>query len=182
MYININDDLKLKILRPEDAGALFDLTDRNRDHLKKWLPWLDFTTKESDTLNFIKMTMKQFGENQGLQMGIWQKEKIAGVVGHHKISWANKSTSLGYWLGKDFSGQGIMTNACKAIIDFSFNELSLNRIEIAAATGNKKSRAIPERLGFSLDGTLRESEWLYDKYVDHAVYSILVSEWKTGHC
>ena len=179
MFIQVNEKLKLKILRPEDAGALFELTDHNRDFLRQWLPWLDATKSEADSLNFIQGTMKQFGENQGVQMGIWESNQLAGIIGHHKISWVNKSTSLGYWLGKSFSGKGIMTSACKALIEFSFNDLKINCIEVAAATENKKSRAIPERLGFSLDGVLRQREWLYDKFVDHAVYSLLSSDWKS---
>lgn len=177
MYINIDEQLKLKILRPEDAKALFALTDRNREHLKEWLPWLDHNTTEVDSLNYIKTTMKQFGDNQGVIMGIWFQKELAGVVGHHQISWANKTTSLGYWLGREFAGKGVMTKACRALIDYSFNELSLNCLEIAAATENKKSRAIPERLGFHLEGVLRQREWLYDKFVDHALYSILADDW-----
>lgn len=57
-----------------------------------------------------------------------------------------------------------------------FQEYGLNRIEIACATGNAKSRVIPERLGFKLEGVLRESEFLNGRHVDQAIYSMLASE------
>jgi ribosomal-protein-serine acetyltransferase len=61
-------------------------------------------------------------------------------------------------------------------VEAGFHELGLNRIEIRCATGNKRSRSVAERLGFKPEGILRQSEWLYDHYVDHAVYAMLHEE------
>lgn len=70
-----------------------------------------------------------------------------------------------------------MTKACIAFINHAFSELQLNRVEIRCAVGNTKSRAIPERLGFTNEGTIRDGEWLYDHFVNHIVYGILAMEW-----
>ncbi len=70
-----------------------------------------------------------------------------------------------------------MTRACRALVDYAFAKLQLNRVEIRCATGNLRSQAIPERLGFTREGTLREGEWLYDHFVDLIVYSMLAREW-----
>jgi ribosomal-protein-serine acetyltransferase len=51
-------------------------------------------------------------------------------------------------------------------------------VEIGCAPGNRKSCAIPERLGFTREGVLRQREWLYDHFVDHVVYGILAEEWR----
>lgn len=64
------------------------------------------------------------------------------------------------------------------MVDYAFNELNLNRVEIRCAVENKKSRAIPERLHFVNEGCIRQAEWLYDHYVDHIVYGMLKEEWK----
>ena len=69
-----------------------------------------------------------------------------------------------------------MTASCHAVVYHTFNTLKLNRIAIQCATENTRSRAIPERLGFKLEGIVREAEWLYDHYVDHALYSLLRSD------
>ena len=71
--------------------------------------------------------------------------------------------------------------ACKAYIAYGFNELDLNRIEIRVAEENKKSRAIPEKLGFQEEGKIRQAEWLYDHYVDHVIYGLLAEEWKQNN-
>ena len=57
----------------------------------------------------------------------------------------------------------------------------LNRVEIRAAVGNERSRSIPERLGFRQEGVLRKAELVGDRYVDHAVYATLASEWRSAN-
>jgi ribosomal-protein-serine acetyltransferase len=80
---------------------------------------------------------------------------------------------MGYWLDAAHQGKGIMTAACREMIKHAFQELDLHRVVIACATENLRSRAIPERLGFKLEGVARQSEWLYDHFVDHAIYALL---------
>ena len=174
---DIDDKLKLKMLELRDAEQLFSLTIQSKDTLREWLPFIDFTKTVADTENFIKSTMKQFSENNGIQAGIWYEGELAGVIGFHKIDWSNRSTSIGYWLGDDYVGKGLMTKSVKAFVDHALIDLGLNRVEIRAAVENKKSRAIPERLGFTHEGTIRQSEWLYDHFVDHEVYGMLASDW-----
>lgn len=179
MFIyQIDDKTKLKMLHLRDAEHVFGLTIGSKESLRKWLPFIDYTKSVADTQSFIQTTMKQFGENNGFQAGIWYEDKLAGVIGFHKIDWNHRSTSIGYWLGDDYIGLGLMTKSVKAFVDHALNELDLNRVEIRAAVGNKKSRAIPERLGFTEEGCVREAEWLYDHYVDHIVYGMLKKDWK----
>lgn len=175
---DIDDKITLKMLDLRDSEHLFELTIRSKDSLREWLPFIDFTKTVDDTRQFIQSTMKQFSENNGIQAGIWYEGNLAGVIGFHKIDWSNKSTSIGYWLGSDFVGNGLMTKSVKAFVDHALIDLGLNRVEIRAAVENTKSRAIPERLGFTHEGTIRQSEWLYDHYVDHEVYGMLASDWK----
>jgi ribosomal-protein-serine acetyltransferase len=63
---------------------------------------------------------------------------------------------IGYWLAEDYQGRGIMTDCVRMLVDFCFNELDLNRVYITCGFGNKKSRAIPELLGFVQEGILQE--------------------------
>lgn len=162
----------------QDAKQLFILTDQSKGSLKEWLPFIEKNKSLADTEAFIKSTMTQFSNNNGFQAGIWFEGKIAGVIGFHKIDWHNKSTSIGYWLGESYEGSGLMTKSVKAFVNYAFVELNLNRVEIRAAEENKKSRAVPERLNFSEEGHIRQSEWLYDRYVNHVIYGMLAENWK----
>ncbi|SFA53513.1 ribosomal-protein-serine acetyltransferase [Parageobacillus thermantarcticus] len=179
MFIHrLDDESWLKLLTAEDAEALFALIDSCRPHLRKWLPWVDWTQTAEDSKAFIAGGLQKFAAGSGFEAGIWHKGQLAGVIGIHYIDHANKKTSIGYWLGEQFQGIGLMTKACKAFVDYAFHELKLHRVEIRCAVENKKSRAIPERLGFTNEGTIREAEWLYDHFVDHVVYGMLAREWK----
>lgn len=173
----INDDLSLKLIELSDGERVFQLTDHSRSYLREWLPWLDFTMKLEDTLEFIKICLKGYAEKKSLNAVILFKGEIVGVAGYNNINLSNKTAYIGYWLGEEYQGNGIMTEVAKALTHYAFNELNLNKVEIRAAAGNKKSRSIPERLNFVNEGCIRQAEWLYDHYVDHVVYGMLAEEW-----
>ena len=101
---------------------------------------------------------------------------LAGVIGLEPIDSAHRTASIGYWLGAGQQGRGTMTRAVQALVEHAVSVLELNRIEIRAAVGNARSRAIPQRLGFREEGTLRQAERVGDAYLDIVVYSLLASE------
>lgn len=68
----------------------------------------------------------------------------------------------------------------RAVVDYAFGRLGLHRVEIRCAADNHRSRAIPERLGFTQEGVLRESGYLNGRFVDMVVYGVLASEWRAG--
>jgi ribosomal-protein-serine acetyltransferase len=172
----IDKDLELSVLEERHADQVYALIDEARPYLREWLPFIDTSKSVDSTKEFIKKSLKQYADNQGSSLGIWYKGELAGIIGLHWINWDNKYTSIGYWLGERFQGKGIMSRACKALIDHCFDELNLNRIEIRVATGNLKSQAVPKRLGFTHEGILRSAEWINDRYVDHIVYGLLKSD------
>lgn len=174
----IDEEVSLKMLEERDAERVFELTDGSRAYLKEWLPWLDYTTTVEDSREFIRMSRKNFADNKTLNTAIVYKGEIVGMAGFNELGWANKTAKIGYWLGQEYQGHGIMTRVAEALTEISFGHFGMNRTEIRVATGNRKSRGIPERLGYTEEGTLRQVEWLYDHFVDHIVYGMLASEWK----
>ncbi|CAI9390575.1 Putative ribosomal N-acetyltransferase YdaF [Bacillus sp. T2.9-1] len=179
----IDKDLALRVFRLDDAEEFFQLTIKNKAYLKEWLGWLDYTNTVEDTKENIRGRLQGMVETGGYPKSvvISYKGKIAGTIGYNEINRTSRIGKIGYWLGEEYQGKGIMTKACEAFITYGFTELDLNRIEIAAATGNKKSRALPERLKFTEEGTIRQAEWLYDHYVDHVIYGLLREEWARNH-
>ncbi|CDQ20494.1 ribosomal-protein-serine acetyltransferase [Halobacillus karajensis] len=174
----IDEELSLKMIDHQDAEELFDLSDRSRDHIRTWLPWINFTKEVEDTRNYIKMCLRRFAENDGLTVCILYHGKIAGVVDFHEMDKKNNVTSIGYWMGDEYKGRGLLTRACRVLCHYAFEELGMNRIEIRAASKNIKSRGVPERLGFKQEGVIRQAALLYDEYTDHVVYGILKEEWR----
>lgn len=176
--LRVESYLELELLCDDHAQELFDLTDGNREHLRKWLPWLDSHKYLQNTVDFITYSRKQYEENNGLQLCIRYRGKLSGMIGFHRVDWLNHCTGIGYWLAENYQGKGIITRACLCLLDYAFGNLGLNRVEIRCATENTRSRAIPERLGFKEEGVIRQAEWLYDHYVDHVIYGMLREEWK----
>lgn len=177
MNIEVSNKIELKLLHISDASDLYKLVDANREHLREWLSWLDDTNSEEVTLNFIQQGLKKFLEKKILTLGIYFEGKLVGMIDQHDVDFHHKKTRLGYWLSQDHEGQGIMTEACKALINHVFDDQNLNRIEIRTAVKNKRSQKIPESLGFKKEGIARQNEWLYDHFVDHQIYSLLKEEW-----
>lgn len=181
MFIyKIDEHLSLKLVEAKDAKRIFELIDSSRSYLRQWLPWVDFTNNINDSNEFIKASMRGYAENKSMNTAILYKGEIVGLASFNHIDWFNKIVYIGYWLGEGYQGKGIMTNVAYALTDYAINELHLNRVEIRAAVDNKRSRAIPERLGFVYEGQIRQGEWLYDHYVDLAIYSMIASEWNTS--
>ncbi len=174
----IQDGVYIKLLEERHAAAAFAAVERDRTYLSKWLPWVDQTTEVDYTSSFIKMSLEQFANNEGLAAGIWCGDELIGTIGTHKIDWLNRKVEIGYWLASRFQGRGIVTAACRALIDHAFREWKLNRVEIHCAADNEKSCAIPKRLGFQFEGVLREAQLVGGAYYDIRVYSMLFRDWK----
>lgn len=175
--IRVDEQLQLALLEKRHAARIFELTDQSRDYLKQWLPWVDMTKTVADSERFIDMTRKRYFDNNGFDLAIVYNGEIVGLVGLHFIDWSNKRTSIGYWLGEGYQRKGIMTRAVKALTTYCFEELGMNRIEIRVVPQNVKSRAIPERLGYKIEGTVRQYELLNGEFFDHHIYGMLKNEW-----
>jgi len=175
----VDADIELRLLTEADTRQLFTLVDRNRAHLRRWLPWVDYETTPEDSQRFIRRSTQRYLDNEGFDLGITYQGQLAGIIGFHTVNWPGRRIEIGYWLGADFQGHGVMTRACRAMVDYAFHNLQLNRVAILCATDNTRSRAIPERLSFTLEGTLRDGEWLYDHFVNLVVYSMLARDWDT---
>ena len=174
----IQEGVYVRLMEERHAPEIFAVVDRQRAYLREWLPWVDMTTEVEHTLNFIKISLQQFASNDGFSAGIWSGGEFIGGIGTHKIDWLYRRVEIGYWISQKFQGRGIVTDACHAVIQHAFTEWKLNRVEIHCAPGNEKSCAIPKRLGFQFEGTLRQAQLVNGNYLDINVYAMLASEWE----
>jgi ribosomal-protein-serine acetyltransferase len=169
------DDLSLRLLEEADAQELQALIAANRARLSRWLHWAESQGFEA-TLEFIRKTRSQASDNDGLQAAIVLDGGIVGMIGYPSVDWPNRTTRIGYWLDEGHQGRGIVTAAARALVDHALKVWRLNRVEIHAATDNRRSRAIPERLGFREEGRLRQAQLVSGRYLDYSVYSRLATD------
>jgi len=158
-----------------DAEALFDLIDANRDHLRPWMIWEQTTKGVDETRTFIQSCLDEPVSIEG--NGIWVDGELAGGIGLD-IDTLSNSGEIGYWLAKPYEGRGIVTRACERFFDMAFDELGLHRMELQAASGNLRSRAVAGRLGMHEEGVARDGIRVADGYLDSVQYAILEDEWR----
>jgi ribosomal-protein-serine acetyltransferase len=178
LLLQAEEEIILKTLEMDDAETLFHLVENNRPYLREWLPWVDSNVTIEESKAFIQSAQEQQEQNLGFQCGIWFRNQLSGVIGFHRIDWMNRNVEIGYWLGAQFQGNGIITKSCKTFIDYAFHVLHLHRVQLRCATANKKSCSVIERLGFLKEGIARQAEFLYDHYVDLSMYGMTVDEWE----
>lgn len=159
------------------AEQLFTLVDKNRCYLRQWLPWLDHNQSPEDSRSFLSHCQTGYASQTQLTTLIFYNRQLAGTTGFNSISHLNHCAEIGYWLGRDFTGQGLMTAATRKIIELGFTHYALNRQIIKVATDNIASRRIAERLNFVHEGTLREAAYQYGEYHHLELYSLLKSDW-----
>ena len=97
-YFRLDDDSELRLLEPRHAENLFLLTDKSRKYLREWLPWVDFTKEVSNSKEFIEGTLKQFGNNTGIQAaGKKPVDSIYLVFGiHYNVKCHSDITELAF--------------------------------------------------------------------------------------
>ncbi len=175
--IVVDSEITLMDLEMSSSDALYRLIDTNRSYLGEWLSFVEGTRSVMDTINYIFAMSEHDMYSSRYVMEIWYNNLLAGLIDVHNGDRLNKKAEIGYWLGEEFQGKGVMTRSCKALINYAFYDAGLNRITIKCAEGNKKSQAIPQKLNFYFEGIEKEGQYLYDKYVDLFVYSMLKKDW-----
>ena len=168
---------EVRLLEPADAEVVFTLVDAERQRLRRWMPWVDGTTSPRDSREFIEHARALDPDLEGL--GFFVEGAYAGGMGM-RVDVMNRHAEIGYWIGSRWEGRGIVTRGCRALIDHAFGTLRLHRVAIQVAPGNVRSRAIPERLGFTKEAVLREAGRTDEQgFVDLLVYGLLESEWRS---
>lgn len=177
MTINVEENLRLELIGEKHAKDLFYAVNQNREHLSDFLSWVDNMQCINDFTNYINNCELLHQQGKEVSFVVILNQKVVGRIGLHHLDLQNKNASIGYWLIKNAEGKGFITNSCKELLTYGFQDLGLKRIEIKAAIENIKSQAIPEKLNFVKEGILRQAECVNNKFIDLFLYSILNEEW-----
>lgn len=171
---DLGDGVEVRLLEPSDAAQVFEVIDRERARLRVWFPWVDATKGPEDVRGFIRRSRASADDVEAL--AIVDDGEVVGGIGL-RVDPLQGDSELGYWIDAEHEGRGLVTRACRALIDHAFGELELHRVTIRAAPHNARSRAVPERLGFRQEALLREAGRSAEGYHDLVVYGLLDREW-----
>lgn len=133
---------------PADAAALSAAVEASREHLSPWLPWADERISDADRRQRITEWETEWANGGDVIYGVFLNEKVAGGGGlHHRLG--RGGLEVGYWIARDYTGQGLATRFAKLATDAAFTVPGIDRVEIHHDEGNTASGAVPRRLGFT---------------------------------
>lgn len=126
----------------------------------------------------IELLHKLATENQAIRYSITEAEsgRIIGSCGFNALDYDNAKTEIGYDLSRECWGKGYVPEALRALIDYAFDTLGFNRIEAKAQPANINSIKVLQKLNFSLEGILRQSERSKGSFIDLCMYSRLATD------
>jgi ribosomal-protein-serine acetyltransferase len=174
--LEVSENIKLDPLSLSYTTDVFNALDKDRDILRQWLPFVDFTKEENDSKSFIETTITSADKT----FVILYKEQFAGLIGIKDIDNLSRKGEMGYWISPEFQNKGIVTLSAKRLIEYAFCDLNLNRLQINAAVGNAQSNRVAQKLNFKHEGIIRDGVLLDSGYSDMNMYSLLKREtlWK----
>lgn len=169
--------LLLRSLELNDAESIFDYA--RQDHVTKYLLW---NTHQSiaETILFIERVQTTMN---GINPPIWgieylQERKIIGTIGMHRYRREHRRTELGYVLHPSYWNQGIMTEAVRSVLQYSFYLLGLHRVEAGVFNGNHSSEKVLQKVGMTLEGVLRESFFIKNEIRSLKFYALLAKDFR----
>ena len=171
--------LLVRCYNPSDAPLLAESVTENVEHLKLWMPWAYAEPEPfEEKVKRLKRFRGLFDLGQDFVYGIFNPEntKLLGGTGLH-TRLGDKELEIGYWIHKDFINQGLVTESTSALIKVAFEVLQVHRVEIHCDPGNTASAAIPRKLGFTHEGTLRAKTRFLDRWSDSMIWGLLESEY-----
>ena len=174
---DLGDGLELALAVPQQAEEIYKLVDENREHLRRWLPFVDATKSPADTRAFLAEQLRALAEGRAFTLAVYYRGEPVGLVGVNRVDATNRVASVGYWLARSATGHGLMTRAVRRLIDLAFAHFPVDRIEIHCAPGNTASCKIPERLGFTREAVLRKALRAHEFSDDRVIWGLLREEW-----
>ncbi|MBF9252792.1 GNAT family N-acetyltransferase [Pontibacter sp. 172403-2] len=175
--IPVAESLYLRPVAVSDAPVLFSLIDKQRPYLRQWLPFVDASREVGDTEMFLQYVTAKGNIHDKVFVIMYQHE-VSGLISFKAIDYQHRKLEIGYYLSEQQQGKGIMLRSCQALVNYAFEMMDMNRIQIKVGVGNLRSSNIPQKLGFTLEGVQREAEFLNGRFHDLELYSLLQREWQ----
>lgn len=158
----------------EYIEMLQDAIEESIEDLKPWLKWAQKTLSLAECADNISKAIEAFQDQKDLQFYVFTKESnsLIGCAGLHRIDWSVPKVEIGYWIRTAYQGQGYATEVSQLLTQFAFKKLEVNRVEIRCDDNNIRSKSVAKKLGFILEGVLRNDTLTPDgKLRNTAVFS-----------
>ena len=171
--------LVIRCYNPSDAPLLAESVTESVEHLRPWMPWVHAEPEPlEEKVKRLKRFRGMFDLGHDFVYGIFNPEEttLLGGTGLHTRLGA-RELEIGYWIHKDYINQGLVTESTSALIKVAFELLHVHRLEIHCDPRNLASAAIPRKLGFTHEGTLRAKTRFLERWSDSMIWGLLENEY-----
>ena len=168
--------LLLRKITLDDAPAVFAYA--SDPQVPLYMPWAPHQSI-AETYEYLAHVIDRYQQGWPGPWGIVHKgdAKLIGTCAYGSWEREHRRAEIGYVLHRGYWGQGYMTEVVRAIVDFGFKRMGLNRIEARCEAPNVGSARVMEKIGMSYEGLLREQMYEKNRFRDMKIYSILRREW-----
>lgn len=164
--------LVLRKIKISDADDMFEYA--SRKDVTKYLLWSPHEDLQY-TKCFLKFLIKKYKKGEYFDYGIELKDekKLIGTCGFVNIDTDNRKAEIGYVLNPSYQGNGYAIEAVKAVIDYAYNVLNLNRVEARVMEGNTSSVKLLEKIGMTFEGMGREELFVKGAFVNVLHFALI---------
>ncbi len=127
----------------------------------------------TDAVDFIQKNRESGGETFAIDFAMLLDSSLVGIIGISDISIVDRSAHIGYFVGKDYRGNGIASAALSVLTDFSFSELKLHRLHTRVFSDNIPSIRVLRKCGYSQEGMEKDAFFWNGSYRDFLLFSRL---------
>ncbi|GAB4448655.1 MAG: GNAT family protein [Anaerolineales bacterium] len=174
--------LVIRCYQPADTQLLANSILESLEHLKPWMPWAHDEPRSFELrLQGVQRFRGRFDMQEDYVYGIFdpQETRLLGSTGlHTRIG--ERQLEIGYWLHKDYINRGLITESTAALIKVAFEVIHIHRVEIHCDPRNHASAAIPRKLGFTHEGTLRQKTPFREGWSDSMIWGLLDEEYPSS--
>ena len=154
-------DTERLLIRPPrlgDGAAVNVAVRESFNELKPWMPWAQEIPSVEQSEIFARESAARFARREDLPLLLFERSsgELLGASGLHRIDWSVPAFEVGYWCRTSCTGRGYISEAVRGICEMAFTSLSARRFEVRMDDTNERSWRIAERLGFTLEGILRQ--------------------------
>jgi ribosomal-protein-serine acetyltransferase len=200
-YLAIDQEIQVCTLHPEDADALFQLIERNRARLRPWIhpnalpetillarkltieSLLNSLSGPLDEQEDVREYLQELDPyipplNPPMEMGIWVNGLLTGEIMLGRLQENITEAEIGYWIDGGFEGRGIVTRCVSGLMEYAIDNMGIERFIIGCAAENRRSSAIPRRLGYRLLARVPDGEVVGDFIYDRLIYEMKAIVWR----
>lgn len=171
--------LVLRCWQPEDATKLQETVAVNKEHLLPFMPWAVHEPQPVESkLELIRKFRASFDRGEDYVYGVFNQgeTRVLGGSGlHTRIG--EDGLEIGYWIHKDFTGQGLATELSAALTKVAFELYLVQRMEIHCAVENLASAAVPRKLGYVHEATRRRLGFAHGDKSDSMIWTLFADEY-----